>query len=201
MWESCGFTKSEINLAGRKIIAKNISSEERNECLKVINSWRRAHAYPMNTFAINLRHIVNNIDGAVVVQRLKRLKTIEDKLVRFPEMELYRMQDLGGCRVIVPSVEDVYTVVKRMEQSRIRHKKAKPKDYIQAPNPDTGYRGYHLIYQYHSERNTKFNGLRIEIQVRTALQHSWATAVETVGEMTSNGLKFNQGDERWLLFF
>ena len=127
MWESCGFTKSEINLAGRKIIAKNISSEERNECLKVINSWRRAHAYPMNTFAINLRHIVNNIDGAVVVQRLKRLKTIEDKLVRFPEMELYRMQDLGGCRVIVPSVEDVYTVVREWSSQESAIKKQSPR--------------------------------------------------------------------------
>jgi hypothetical protein len=42
---------------------------------------------------------------------------------------------------------------------------------------------------------------RIELQVRTRLQHSWATAVEAVGLFRGEDLKGNKGSERWLRLF
>lgn len=201
MWKVSEYTKKQINEAGKKIIDPNISEEEAREARAVIDNWRAAHAFPMNTFAIQLRRRTKDIEGAVVVQRIKRLESIKGKLKRKEKMELYRMQDLGGCRVIVPTVSDVYTVVNDIRHSRIRHIELTPKDYIAIPNPETGYRSYHMCYRYKSEKNSKYDGLRIELQIRTKMQHLWATAVETVGLFTQNGLKFNQGDEDWLLFF
>ena len=201
MWKKSGYTKKEINDAGKQIINKNLSSEERKRCIAIIDNWRAAHAYPMNTFAIHLKHLVGEIPNALVVQRLKRLDTIIKKLERFPSMQLYRMQDLGGCRVIVPKIEDVYNVVSSLRKSRIRHIEHNYKDYIATPNPNTGYRGYHLIYNYKSDKKTDYNGMQVEVQIRTQLQHLWATAVETVGLFTDNGLKFNQGSQDWLQFF
>lgn len=201
MWKKPEFSKRQINNAGLTIINPNVTLDEYIAALDIVDNWRAAHAYPMNTFAVNLKRQVSDIDGAMVVQRLKRLDTICYKLVRYPEMNLYRMQDLGGCRVIVPTVDDVYKVKTRLENSRIRHIPKTPKNYIETPKPDTGYRGVHLIYKYKSEKNTDYNGLLVEIQIRTKLQHLWATAVETVGVFTDNGLKFNQGSEDWLLFF
>ena len=201
MWKKSEYCRREINGAGKMISNPNISPEQREHCLEVIDNWRAAHAYPMHTFAINLKRQVADIEGAVVVQRIKRLDTICGKLKRFPNMELYRMQDLGGCRVILPTIKDVYTVKERLERSRIRHESKTPKDYIQEPNPNTGYRSVHLIYKYKSEKIQDYNGLMIEIQLRTKLQHLWATAVETVGVFTGNGLKFNQGSEKWIELF
>lgn len=201
MWKTSIYSKREINDAGKIIIKDAITEQEKTNALEVIDSWRSAHAFPMNTFAINLKHKVSNIKGAVVVQRLKRLDTIVGKLKRYPKMELYRMQDLGGCRVIVPTIEDVYSVVKQLRSSRIRHEESNYKDYIAIPKPETGYRGYHLIYKYRSDKKADYNGMLIEIQIRTRLQHLWATAVETVGLFTGNGLKFNQGSEEWIHFF
>lgn len=201
MWKKPEFSKKQINEAGAAIVNPNVSAEDYAHAIDIIDNWRAAHAYPMHIFAINLRRTVSDIEGAVVVQRLKRLDTICGKLVRFPKMNLYRMQDLGGCRVIVPKIDDVYNVKRRLEHSRIRHERKEPKDYIETPNPKTGYRGVHLIYKYKSEKTNDYNGLLIEIQIRTKLQHLWATAVETVGVFTGNGLKFNQGSERWLEFF
>ena len=43
----------------------------------------------------------------------------------------------------------------------------------------SGYRGVHLIYRYNSDRKTEYNTLLIEMQLRSQLQHAWATAVET----------------------
>jgi hypothetical protein len=45
------------------------------------------------------------------------------------------------------------------------------------------------------------NGRRIEIQIRTPLQHSWATAVEAIGSYRSENLKGGQGNKGWLRFF
>jgi hypothetical protein len=44
-------------------------------------------------------------------------------------------------------------------------------------------------------------GRRIEIQIRTRLQHSWATAVEAIGLFRGENLKGNQGSKEWLRFF
>ncbi|MBQ4583206.1 MAG: RelA/SpoT domain-containing protein [Oscillospiraceae bacterium] len=201
MWKKPLYTKRQINDAGLTVISPNVSLKEYAKALNVIDNWRAAHAYPMHALAISLRRKTADITGAVVVQRLKRLDTICKKLKRFPDMNLYRMQDLGGCRVIVPTVEDVYTVKHRIETSRSRHEPKPPKDYIKNPNPSTGYRSVHLIYKYKGAPNSEFNGLLTEIQIRTKLQHLWATTVETVGLVTGNGLKFNQGSERWIEYF
>lgn len=201
MWKKPEYSKKQINEAGRIIIDPNASENDRKHALAVIDNWRAAHAYPMHTFAINLKRQTADVDGAVVVQRIKRLDTICGKLKRFPDMQLYRVQDLGGCRVILPTVEDVYKVKERLETSRIRHEPKTPKDYIQEPNPSTGYRSVHLIYKYKSDKIKEYNGLMIEIQLRTKLQHLWATAVETVGVFTGNGLKFNQGSSKWIELF
>lgn len=43
--------------------------------------------------------------------------------------------------------------------------------------------------------------MKIEIQIRTLIQHAWATAVETVGTFIQQSLKSSQGEEDWLYFF
>ncbi|WP_305461543.1 RelA/SpoT domain-containing protein [Photobacterium leiognathi] len=66
---------------------------------------------------------------------------------------------------------------------------------------ESGYRSYHLVYGYQNKKYEKLNGLQIEMQIRTAVQHSWATAVEVVGAFTAQSLKSSQGNEKWLDFF
>lgn len=201
MWKTVIYSKKQIDKAGQMIKRKELTPDERKQYLDIIDNWRAAHAFPMNTFTINLKKKTSNNMGIIVVQRLKRLNTIIEKLDRFSDMKLSRMQDLGGCRVILPKIEDVYSLRDKIVNSRIRHKLHNEKDYIKEPNPDTGYRGIHLIYQYVSDRNDKYNGLCVEIQLRTKLQHLWATTVETVGMFTHNELKFNKGEKDWLRFF
>jgi hypothetical protein len=74
-------------------------------------------------------------------------------------------------------------------------------DYITTPQP-TGYRGIHLNFRFRSATTlNKCSGLRIEVQLRSPLQHAWATAVETVGTFTRQALKSSQGERQWLRFF
>jgi ppGpp synthetase/RelA/SpoT-type nucleotidyltranferase len=104
-----------------------------------------------------------------VSQRLKRIPTILDKLSREPKMELGRMADIGGCRAVLGDIDQVYAV---LERYRLRADgDIKIKDYIVEPKPD-GYRGIHVI--------TKYDRRRIEVQLRTQVQHEWAFTVESV---------------------
>ncbi|WP_024348474.1 RelA/SpoT domain-containing protein [Lacrimispora indolis] len=197
-WEIPVYSKSEINKAGSTVANPNIFPEERHAALEVLNNWRSSHAYPLQVISSNLRRTNPN---AIVVQRLKRLESIIGKLERFPEMNLYRMQDLGGCRVIVDNIDQVYEALNRYKNSRIRHILKRENDYIKNPKT-SGYRSYHIVYQFQSDTKETYNkNMLIEVQFRTKLQHMWATAVEMMGIYTKSQLKASIGNKDILRFF
>lgn len=203
-WKEPEYTKRQINDAGT-IVRSSTSSEKEVQAAKVIiDNWRAAHAYPLHVFYMNLRGKAGSRPDIIVAERLKRLDSIVDKLQREKDMELHRMQDLGGCRMILPSIEDVYTYSSKFQNSRIRHEAKTPKDYIQFPKK-SGYRSLHLIYRFHTDTPEKaiYNQypMLIELQFRTHLQHIWATAVESIGLFTDQALKSGQGDENIKRFF
>lgn len=197
-WEVPQYSKSEINKAGSVIADSTPPKEEREKAITILNNWRASHAYPLQVICSNLRK--RNPD-AIVVQRLRRLESITGKLKRFPDMNLYRMQDLGGCRVILDTIDQVYDSVSSYKNSCIRHILKREYDYIKNPKT-SGYRSYHVVYQFQSDKKDTYNkNMLIEIQFRTKLQHIWATAVEMMGIYTKSNLKSSQGNEDILRFF
>ena len=128
------------------------------------------------------------------------MPTIVSKLRRYDWLPLSQMQDIGGCRAIMPSSNDAFGLATAFANSRIRHEPSDYDNYIACPKA-SGYRGLHLVYKYSSDRNPRWQGLKTEIQIRSQLQHQWATAVETVGTFTGHELKSSLGDRRWLRFF
>jgi hypothetical protein len=117
------------------------------------------------------------------------------------------MQDIGGCRAVIRSVAHVDRLVSLYEAAVAKNPTARAQfvkkyDYIAEPKRD-GYRSVHLIFKYRSSAREKrpWNGLRIELQIRSRLQHAWATAVETVDIFTAQALKTGGGKEEWRRFF
>lgn len=128
-----------------------------------------------------------------------------NKLVREPSMKLSQMQDLGGCRAILSDVQTVRTLydVYRGQPAILNDETSiKCYDYISNPKHD-GYRGIHVVARYHPRQQSRapWDGQRIEIQLRTNLQHAFATAVETVTTFTKEPLKFGAGPAEWRRFF
>lgn len=203
-----GHSKTQVNLAGEALIRETFWEDERRRTLAVINNWRSSHAYPLLAMRMSLTTRARKIDKkALVAQRLKRLRSIENKLTRFPAMKLSQMQDIGGCRAVLRSAAAVERLVKVHETSAAksgtgRSQLVRKKDYIREPKTD-GYRGVHLVYRYRttSERYKPWEGLSIELQLRSKLQHAWATAVETVDVFTGQALKFSGGRADWRRFF
>jgi len=198
-------TKTQIKHAGTILLQHGPSDPKFLRALDLAERWRACHSYPLNTFQATLRTKLrrgNYADEPIAAQRLKRMPTIIKKLKRYHAMNLTTMQDIGGVRAILGSVEDVYRLVKDYRNNdRLAHKLTGVKDYIESPRSEDGYRGVHLIYRYKNARKPDYNSLRIELQIRTRLQHIWATTVESMGTFLGQALKSRQGDQRWLDFF
>ena len=185
--------------------------KELTEAFTTIDNWRSSHSYPLQVIKMTLLTRAKRIDSqAIIAQRLKRISSIETKLQRNPNMKLSQMQDLGGCRAVLGSLRRVNDLVALYEKSIPKNPYDRPKflkkyDYVASPKAD-GYRSVHYVYKYQTkvEALADFKDLRIEIQIRTRLQHAWATAVETVSSFTGQALKSNVGaldEEGWRRFF
>lgn len=200
-WKVVEYSRGQIIKAGKTIRKAAFTEEERADSIKVIDNWRAAHAFPLHVIYIHLRNMKGKRTDVIVAERLKRLDSIINKLKRESSMSLWTMQDLGGCRVIVPTIEEVYKFSETYENSRKRHIKVKQYDYIKTPK-SSGYRSFHVVYEYQSDQKTTYNqNMLIEIQFRTHLQHLWATAVETMGLFTKEAIKSGQGSDEVKRFF
>jgi putative GTP pyrophosphokinase len=191
-----GGSKGRVNRAGEAIRNNNPTDED----LLAIDEWRAAHRGVLNTFQAILRNRTRNT-GITVAQRHKRKRTIFDKLNRYPTMQLARMDDVAGCRLIFKRVKELYGFREKFHRARFNHRRRNALDkydYIKHAK-DTGYRGVHDVYEYdvNSAVGKELAGLYVEIQYRTLVQHAWATAVELVGFVTESQPKFQQGDKRY----
>lgn len=191
-----GGSKGRVNRAGAAVRDDTASEDD----LAVIDEWRAAHRGVLNTFQAILRNRTRDTN-ITVAQRHKRKRTIFDKLHRFPQMQLARMDDVAGCRLIFRRIKELYKFRNAFHRARFNHKRRNDLDkydYIKQPK-ETGYRGVHDVYEYdvNSEVGRALAGLYVEIQYRTLVQHAWATAVEVIGFVTESQPKFQKGDKRY----
>lgn len=131
---------------------------------------------------MGLRSVVQTERCTVEVsQRLKRVPTIIDKLVREPTMQLANMQDVGGCRAVLNSIDELRRVQQRLSDNRPF---LRTSDYIAEPR-SSGYRGVHVIVEY--------DGRPTEVQLRTQVMHQWAITVERLSGRLGADLKSGSG--------
>ncbi len=207
-WEKLRYNRLEIDKAGKVLVNDESGEEEKNEALEILDNWRAVHSYPMHIFQMRLKRESKKLDkDSLIAQRLKRVPSILFKLKRKydgrnPSMNLHQMQDIGGCRTILSNVSQVRKLCEdHYLKGDLKHKRVGLKDYILNPKKD-GYRSIHLVYKYYSDKGKKnYNDLLVEIQIRSKLQHLWATAVETVGFFTRQAIKSSEGSPEWAEFF
>lgn len=196
-------TRKTVSRAGQVLIDDTADDAARNDAMAVLSQWRGLHSYIVNTFQATLRKKCRDfgIKDITVAQRLKRTPSIVAKLKRFPDMNLARMQDIGGLRVVLPSMKEVRRLHEYYLSARLPHEAVlPPKDYIDEPKAD-GYRSLHQVFKYQNKKRPELDGMRIELQIRTKLQHAWATAVETLGLIENASFKTGGGSDDYKRFF
>jgi ppGpp synthetase/RelA/SpoT-type nucleotidyltranferase len=100
------------------------------------------------------------------------------------------MQDLAGMRIV--------SDCNRHEQDRIVGKLMQlfaefgpplPKLVDRRTHPSHGYRAVHVIVYA--------DGVPVEIQVRTKLQHEWADLFEKLADRVGRGIRYGEPPEHW----
>ncbi len=204
-------SKSAVRRAG-KAIAEN---RETPEDIALVDQWRAAHGYVLNTFKVwlrgNLRITGSNAEFA---QRLKRRNTVIDKLRRAGPSgsplisDVTSMQDFAGCRLIFDSVSELDAFRSHLlspkvlsnVKHRVRGEDRDKYNYILSPKT-SGYRGIHHVFHHvprsHRENIMKslpWHNLMVEVQFRTRVQHAWATALEIADIVDGTRTKFEFGE-------
>jgi GTP pyrophosphokinase len=161
------------------------------DAVAIALEYRRGFQDPLKKVTVGLRQFVERESTELIVgQRLKRTPQILDKLDRFGSMRLTQMDDIAGCRAILPGGASEITGVLR----RIRRNwdVLKIDDYVKSPK-NTGYRAVHVIVHR--------DGHSVEIQLRTPGQHEWAEGVERWAARTGFALKDGKGPSDLLSYF
>lgn len=100
------------------------------------------------------------------------------------------MEDIGGCRAVVASLDDLAALrsrIKTVSGSAI----TRERDYIAKPKA-TGCRAVRIV--------VAFGGPTVEVQLRTRRQQAWARTVEAAETSSRTHLKDGIGDPATLRF-
>jgi putative GTP pyrophosphokinase len=206
-------TKGDVRRAGETLkryhkIEDFVRLEEFDafeNAFELVSSWRSLHSFPLNTLQSLFRSTIKRLglkekEDVWIGQRHKRMPTIINKISRI-QGTLETMQDIGGIRIVTKTLKQTRLLEAELHASRSKQRIHHARNYIDKPKPD-GYRGIHLIYRYHSPNAPEImQGMSVELQLRTLLQHYWATAVESVDMFYGESLKTGGGEQEWKDFF
>jgi hypothetical protein len=159
---------------------------------QLVLDFRSGFRYPLQKVTVGVRQFVRSESAEIVVSsRLKRLPTILDKLERHPNMKVTRMQDIGGCRAVLPGLSEVFGVLTRIERN---WDVVELYNYVENPKPVTGYRAVHAVVRRDSSL--------LEVQLRTASQQGWALEIERTGSrLDFPRLKDGEGPRELVRYF
>ncbi len=197
-------SNSQIDKAGKTLSL----TPSNKEAFELINDYRSLYSLPLARLRTNIHQYFNKRKKAnIITQRLKRIPTIINKIGRMGTMNVSQMQDIGGLRVIVNDVNEVYALQRHLANKRsdFRFTQKNTDDYIQTPKirgkkGGYAYRSLHIVYIFHNE-NKDYDNLKVELQIRTKKQHYWATAVEVIDIIEKQSIKFGMGNTDWNDFF
>lgn len=200
------YSSAEIKRAGIALLETDLDTSKLDHTLNVLTYWRNAHVQPLKQAEQLLLKYIFKIDkNAFLAKRLKRFDSIRKKLnyakkKNLQIMQLTNVQDIGGLRVVVTDLRKLKNIQKVLMNELCFYendKLIKYDNYIEKPKPN-GYRSIHLISKFINEYGDK---RKVEIQLRTRLQHSWATSLEIIDLFTQQNLKSDDGEQNFLNFF
>lgn len=186
------YSTNKIKKSGKKLI-ENIDDEE---SLEILSYWRTCHASSLEVGYKILRDNARDIDKNILLaKRLKRTESIVNKLKRLKgKVQLTTMNDIAGCRAIVSNEKKVYKLVEKLVK---KSEYEIFRDYIKNPRK-SGYKSVHLVGKFFNQNKVS---RPVELQIRTKVQHSWATAIEIVDLFTKDSIKTNEGTKEWSTIF
>jgi ppGpp synthetase/RelA/SpoT-type nucleotidyltranferase len=117
--------------------------------------------------------------------RVKTIKTTLEKLARQPHLKsIAQIRDFAGLRVVVHDGRSAQDDVARRIAALFPDATRPPKFIDRRADPRAGYRAVHL--------EVRRDGVAIEVQIRTSLQHRWAELFERAADRLGRGLRYGE---------
>lgn len=157
-----------------------------------VENWYRSERFKCQLFeqrfAEHLRDVLKreSVKGIQFESRTKSAKSVVDKAVKIDATGQFKyadprseITDFVGVRVIVPSATDLDAVAALVEQ-RYAVAEQQQRGLGDDDTGVPGYRGLHFLVRLRDEDRaatafSEFGDMIVEVQVRTILQHAWAS--------------------------
>jgi len=166
-------SKTQLDRLGDRIRKGENSDDDFRQLEEYRSTFTQAHGKVAGS--------ISNTLSLEASKRAKTTKSIADKLRR-ESIRLTQIQDIAGCRIVVPDITEQETVVKALgrlfDQTTVVDRRERPSH---------GYRAVHVV--------VNLEGKSVEVQIRTSLQHIWAELSEKLSDITGSALKYGVGDE------
>lgn len=185
-------SRNQVRRAGEllrraSVDGKGPHASATHDAVRLLEAWRDQHLPVVSAAVHQLRRIAHPFEVSIAA-RLKATDSMLAKLARSPSAKVDTMQDIAGCRIVLPDLDGALAVSARCRESGLSgFTLLRFDDHLSVPRP-TGYRAHHLVVR-HEDR-----GLLVEVQVRSILQHHWASLVEDLGRRSEQPLKHGVGD-------
>ena len=151
--------------------------------MRLLDASRDSFTAAYDEVVTTIRRATETVTKEIVLtgRPAKNRFSIIEKLRREKAMNLSRMQDIAGCRIVVERIGEQDRVVKLLLAALVR---ARVVD--RRKKPSHGYRAVHVI--------ATALGKTVEIQVRTSLQDLWAQLSEKLADKIDPRIKYGGGD-------
>jgi ppGpp synthetase/RelA/SpoT-type nucleotidyltranferase len=165
-------SNAQIDRLGDRLRRQVFSEDD----LRLLDEYRRSFGL---AYDIVVERIQQVKDLSISGRPAKSTTSVVEKLNR-ESIRLSQMQDIAGCRTVVPDLRDqdaaVDTISAAFNSVTVIDRRLKPSH---------GYRAVHLV--------VREAGKAIEVQVRTANQQLWAEICEKYADTIDPALKYGGG--------
>jgi ppGpp synthetase/RelA/SpoT-type nucleotidyltranferase len=190
-------SRAKIDKAGEQLAKGTWKTDDQyleNEL--IFDEYRKLHIEPLTEITIKLQSwLMDFNEDFYIAQRIKRKPQILRKLKRFSS-RLSQLQDLGGVRIIFEKniyIDKFIDFIKNKLSKSHYFSIDKITDYREKGRYDSGYRAVHLMLIRKE--------IKIELQLRSRIQHNWAERIERTSIIYGHYLKELEGDQRILDYF
>ncbi|MBB4845255.1 ppGpp synthetase/RelA/SpoT-type nucleotidyltransferase [Paucibacter oligotrophus] len=167
-------SQSQLTKLGERLKKEPLEEAD----LRMLDEYRRSFGAVSEML---MRVLRDEMGLAPTARSAKSTLAIVDKLRR-QSIRLGQIQDIAGCRVIVADMAEQDRVLAEISQ---RFSGAIVDD--KRERPTFAYRALHVI--------VKHDAYLAEMQIRTQLQHLWASLSEKLADIHGHEIKYGRGPE------
>ena len=178
-------------LASNQLVPINVKEQEFQKIMRIYEMAMTQVKNDLENAKNNLSNlyqydVINNINCRVktpdsIIKKMKR-KQYDLNYKNLIE----NVDDIAGIRVVCPFKNDVFKVVKIIEENP-KLEILQRKDYITKPKK-SGYSGYHIIAQTPVNIGDAFANVKTEIQIKTMAMDFWSSTEHKLKYKAKNKL-------------